>query len=109
MKDLINTVREMKLNEQMYGSVDFNDWTYSNPNNPMVVISGYGSMKFDQLKNSIDQDLKKLTKTKDYGVLKYEVGHRSTPSALQVKIAAAGEIDAFMKGNKYKKLIKKGQ
>jgi|SRR5210317_447269 len=107
MKDLINTVKE--LNEQMYGSVDFNDWTYANPNNPMVIISGYGSMKFDQLKKSIDQDLKKLSKTKNYSVLKYEIGHRSSPSALQVKIDAAEGIIAFMNGKTYKKLIKKGQ
>jgi hypothetical protein len=107
MKDLINTVKE--LNEQMYGSVDFNDWTYANPNNPMVIISGYGSMKFDQLKKSIDQDLKKLSKTKNYSVLKYEIGHHSSPSTLQVKIAAAEGIVAFMNGKTYKKLIKKGQ
>jgi len=53
--------------------------------------------------------LKKLSKTKNYSVLKYEIGHHSSPSTLQVKIAAAEGIVAFMNGKTYKKLIKKGQ
>ena len=110
MKELIKTVKEVTLNEALLGSVDFNDWTYANPNNPMVIVSGYGSMKFDQLKRSIAQDLKKLaSRPENFDVLQYEIGQRDTPSALQVKISAAQGVAAYMNGKEYKKLIKKGQ
>lgn len=105
MKDLVQIINEILAEQAMVGSVDFNDWTYENPDNPTVLVHGYGSMKLDRLKKDVERDVKKLaSRAKDSEFLKYNF---TDGSALQTKIHALAEVEAFVSGNKYKQLIKR--
>lgn len=106
MKDLIQSVNEILVEQAMVGTVDFDDWTYENPDNPTVLIHGYGSMRLDRLKKDVQRDVKKLaSRAKDSEFLRYNF---TDGSALYTKIHALAEVEAFVSGNKYKQLIKKG-
>jgi|14BtaG_2_1085337.scaffolds.fasta_scaffold05960_2 hypothetical protein len=106
MKDLIQSVNEILVEQAMAGTVDFDDWTYENPDNPTVLIHGYGSMRLDRLKKDVQRDVKKLaSRAKDSEFLKYNF---TDGSALHTKIHALAEVEAFVSDNKYKQIIKNG-
>ena len=106
MKDLIQSVNELMLEQTMLGTVDFNTWTYENPSNPTVLVRGYASLKLENLKREVEKNVKNLaSRAKDAKFLQYNF---TDGSALHTKIHALAEVEAFVASNKYKQLIKKG-
>lgn len=105
MNKLIESISN--IIEGVSGNIIFSDWTYANSKNPEVQVSGYGTLRYDQLKKMVIDDVKKLaSRADDMRYLEYEIGHHSTATVLQLKISALKEVEEFMKTPQYKKMLK---
>ena len=116
MSNLSNTVRAIKEG-RLAGRLEPKEYPNDNPEDPTVIITGFGTMLFSQLKTDVQQkleDLAKRAKRGDFDMAIYQVvpGEGKYSQVLPHKLQAIADVEKKMATSQWKRRItmyKKGQ
>ena len=109
MANLSNTYRNIQEGT-LAGRLEPKEYPNDNPNDPTVIITGFGTMLFSQLKDDVHKkldDLAKRTKRGDFDMAIYQIVHGEAKfsQVLPHKLQAIADVEKQMSTRQWKRRI----